>query len=316
MIQTFHMADIGTKTVTHRIACAEGRIYMNQEAFDLIKQNKLHKGNPIPMAETAGILAVKKTADMLPLCHPLILDKIAFQFELEEEKRAIHVECAVSAHEKTGVEMEALMGVQVALLTIYDLTKPVDPALTISDVRLKSKQGGKRGFWQADSGHFKSEHSFGDVRVAVLTVSDRASRGEYSDVAGEVLKETLKTWGAQVVEDAIVSDEQAEITDKLIHYADELGLPLIVTTGGTGMAKRDHTPEVVVSLCDRMLPGFGELLRHSGSAFTSYSWLSRAVAGIRKGTLIVTLPGSPKAVTEGLEALKIPLLHAIQQLGL
>lgn len=268
------------------------------------------------MAETAGILAVKKTADILPLCHPLILDKIAFQFELEEEKHAIRVECVVSAHEKTGVEMEALMGVQVALLTIYDLTKPVDPALTISDVRLKSKQGGKRGFWQADREHFKSEASFSDVRVAILTISDRASRGEYSDGAGKVLKEILKAWGAQVVEDAIVSDEQVEITNKLIHYVDELGVPFVVTTGGTGMAKRDHTPEVVASLCDRMLPGFGELLRQSGSAFTPYSWLSRSTAGIRKGTLILTLPGSPKAVAEGLEALKTQLLHAMQQLGI
>lgn len=321
------MVDVGEKTVTYRIACALGRICMSEEAFNLIKQNRLPKGNPIPMAETAGMLAVKKTSEILPLCHPLALEKVEFQFELDETEHAVEVLCTVSAHEKTGVEMEALMGVQVALLTIYDLTKPVDPALTITEIRLKSKQGGKKGTWihphffmgegvSERLQHFKNELSFKDLRVAVLTISDRASRGEYTDESGEALKQVLKNWGANKLESAIVSDEKDEISHKLLYYADQLKIALVITTGGTGISKRDNTPEVVTSCCDRILPGFGELLRQSGSVFTPYAWLSRANAGVRNNTLVVTLPGNPKAVQQGLEVLKIPLLHAISQLNM
>lgn len=313
------MVDVGEKAVTHRIACASGRICMNEEAFNLIKQNRLPKGNPLPMAETAGILAVKKTSEILPLCHPLALEKIEFQFELNETERAVEVLCTVSAHEKTGVEMEALMGVQVALLTIYDLTKPVDPSLVITEVHLKSKQGGKKGAWTHPhfstlEQHFKNNLSFKDLQIAVLTISDRASRGEYVDESGNVLKQILKDWGVNSAESAIVSDEKDEISNKLLYYADQLKIPLVITTGGTGISKRDNTPEVVTGCCDRILPGLGELLRLSGSQFTPFAWLSCSVVGVRNNTLIVTLPGNPKAVRQGLEALKIPLLHAISQL--
>lgn len=323
MMQTFKMTDVGEKTTTHRIACAVGQIHMNEEAFNLIKQNRLPKGSAFAMAETAGILAAKKTSEILPLCHPLALEKIEFQFELDEPEHAIQVLCTVSAHERTGVEMEALMGVQVALLTIYDLTKPINPALIMTNIHLKSKQGGKKGIWTYPKGewgdkslpHFKNGPSYKNVRAAVLTISDRASRGEYQDEAGEVIKQILKDWGAHIAESAVVPDEKEEISNKLLYYVDAKKVTLIMTTGGTGISKRDHTPEVVASSCERMLPGFGELLRYNGSVFTPYAWLSRSIAGVRNNTLIITLPGNPNAVRQGLEALKIPLLHAIGQLG-
>lgn len=306
MIQNFKMADVGEKPITHRIACAKGRICMSEKAFHLIEQNQLPKGNPIPMAETAGILAVKKTAELLPLCHPLILDTVEFQFEWDAPKHAIEVTCRVSTHAKTGVEMEALLGVQIALLTIYDLIKPVDPALTITDIRLESKQGGKR--------HFNHDPNFKDIRTAILTVSDRASAGVYPDKTGEVMQQILEHWGSTIVDAKVIPDEQDVIAEQLMRMVDQLQADLVITMGGTGISKRDHTPEVVVTLCDRMLPGFGELLRQNGSLLTPYAWLSRAVAGVRQNTLIITLPGSPKAVQESMEALKTPLLHALQQL--
>lgn len=315
MIQNFKMADVGEKPMTHRIACAKGRIHMGEEAFCLIQQNQLPKGNPIPMAETAGVLAVKKTAELLPLCHPLILDKVEFQFEWDMPNHAIEVTCRVSTHAKTGVEMEALLGVQIALLTIYDLTKPVDPALTITDIRLESKQGGKRGLWMhPNSEHFAHELSFKDIRTAILTVSDRASAGIYPDKTGEVMQQILEHWGNTIVDTKVIPDEKNIITEQLLYMIDTLKTDLVITMGGTGISKRDHTPEVAAALCDRMLPGLGELLRQHGALTTPYAWLSRAIAGIRQNTLIMTLPGSPKAVRESMEALKTPLLHALQQL--
>lgn len=321
--QTFHMADVGEKPIAHRVAVAQGRIVMSEEAFIMVKAGTLPKGNPIPMAETAGILAAKRTADILPLCHPLALEKIELNFEWEEPSHSVLVECTVSAHEKTGVEMEALFGVQAALLTIYDLTKPVDPALTLTDIRLKTKAGGKKGFWTHPAGgrgqdfefaHTRNNFLYSDVRVSVLTLSDRASKNEYPDHSGEEIKRVFKTWGAQLVDAAVIPDEPAQIRDKILHYVDTLGVDLVVTTGGTGLSKRDCTPEVVSTLCDRLVPGIAELLRQTGAAHTPYAWLSRSVAGIRKKALIVTLPGSLKAVKESLSVLEKLLLHALDQL--
>ncbi|MBI4357054.1 MAG: bifunctional molybdenum cofactor biosynthesis protein MoaC/MoaB [Gammaproteobacteria bacterium] len=323
-MHTFNMVDVGNKSTTHRVACATGCIRMSFDSFTLIKNRQLPKGDPLPMAETAGILATKRTPELLPLCHPLSLEKVDFQFQLDEVENAIWVECTVSAHEKTGVEMEALLGVQIALLTLYDLIKPVDPALTITDIRLKSKQGGKRGLWTHPThtptekniphSHFKNVLPLDTIQVALLTISDRASRGEYSDESGPEAKRILESWGVSSITSAITSDEKSEITNKLLDFTDRLSVHLIITTGGTGVSKRDHTPEVITSLSDRLLPGIPELLRHSGSAFTPFSCLSRQVAGIRNQTLIIALPGNPKAIQQSLNVLKEPLLHAVGQI--
>lgn len=322
-MHSFHMTDVGNKPKTHRIARAVGCIRMSRDAFIQLKNHQLPKGDPLPMAETAGILATKKAAEILPLCHPLALEKVEFQFTLQEAENAVWVECTVSAHEKTGVEMEALLGVQTALLTIYDLIKPIDPALILTDIRLQFKEGGKRGRWEhpmfSHRGdhhhHFKNTFSFNDVKTAILTISDRASRGEYVDESGPRLKQILESWQTPIIAEAITSDDSAEIENKLLYFVDELGVHLVITTGGTGISERDNTPEVIMRVCDRMLPGIPELLRHHGSQFTPFSWLSRQVAGIRKGTLIIALPGSPKAIEQSLDVLKEPILHAVEQLG-
>ena len=145
--RNWSMADVSGKPVTRRIAVASGRLRMGKEAFDLLAAGQLPKGDPLPMAEVAGIMAAKQTPTLLPLCHPISLNRVVMHCVLREEDQAAEVFCVAEISEKTGVEMEALTAVSIALLTIWDLVKPIDPALEISSTRLLYKSGGKRGTW-------------------------------------------------------------------------------------------------------------------------------------------------------------------------
>ena len=145
-----HMVDIADKASTARRAVAAGRIVMQAQTLELIRQGKHKKGDVLGVARIAGIMATKRTADLVPMCHPLALTHVAVEFEVDVEQSAI--ECSVTAETtgQTGVEMEALTGVQISLLTIYDMCKAVDRGMVISEVRLLQKSGGKSGHWQRD----------------------------------------------------------------------------------------------------------------------------------------------------------------------
>jgi cyclic pyranopterin phosphate synthase len=142
-----HMVDVSAKADTAREAVAEGRITMSAEALAAIRAGNMKKGDVLGTARIAGILAAKKTSDLIPLCHPLMLSKISVDFEYEAA--AIRVEARVRLNGPTGVEMEALTAVSVTLLTLYDMAKAMDKSMIISDVRLLSKTGGKSGDYRA-----------------------------------------------------------------------------------------------------------------------------------------------------------------------
>ena len=143
----YKMVDVSSKEVTHRKALAVGEITLSPEVIEMIKNKKMPKGDPLSIAEVSGINGVKKTSELIPLCHPLPLDHISIHAEIDETKDSIIVYCLVSANSKTGVEMEALSGVNSALLAIYDLSKIVEPNLKITNTRLLVKSGGKKGLW-------------------------------------------------------------------------------------------------------------------------------------------------------------------------
>lgn len=143
----YKMVDVSTKEVTHRKALAKGEIILGPQVIEMIKKKKMPKGDPLAIAEVSGINGVKKTSEMLPLCHPLSLDHISLHCEINEKENSIIVYCLVSANSKTGVEMEALSGVNSALLAIYDLSKIVEPNLKITNTKLLVKSGGKKGLW-------------------------------------------------------------------------------------------------------------------------------------------------------------------------
>lgn len=151
--------------------------------------------------------------------------------------------------------------------------------------------------------------------AAVLTVSDRSFRGERPDAGGPLVAELLKNGGYEVTVTAIVPDEQAQIEERLCQIADSGEIQLLVTTGGTGFAPRDVTPEATLAVCDRLTPGIPEAMRYASMQVTNRAMLSRAQAGIRKGTLIINLPGSPKAAKENLEAVLPAIGHGLEMLS-
>ena len=142
-----HMVDVSAKADTAREAIAEGRITMSAEALDAVRDGNIKKGDVLGTARIAGIMAAKKTSELIPLCHPLMLSKIAIAFEFEDH--GIRAEARVRLNGPTGVEMEALTAVSVALLTLYDMAKALDKSMVMSDIRLLSKTGGKSGDWHA-----------------------------------------------------------------------------------------------------------------------------------------------------------------------
>ena len=152
-------------------------------------------------------------------------------------------------------------------------------------------------------------------KAAVLTVSDRSFRGERPDAGGPLVVEILKNAGYAVTETAIVTDEKGRIEAALRQWCDREPVDLIVTTGGTGFAPRDVTPEATLAVCDRLTPGIPEAMRYASMQVTNRAMLSRAQAGIRKGTLILNLPGSPKAAQENLEAVLPAISHGLEMLS-
>jgi cyclic pyranopterin phosphate synthase len=146
-----HMVDVGAKSETRRVAVAEGRISMAPATFAMIREGSAKKGDVIGIARIAAIQASKRTADLIPLCHPLPLTRVAVDFTLDEATHSVRCQVQAETVGRTGVEMEALTAVQVGLLTIYDMCKAVDRGMCMDGVRLLEKLGGKSGHWRADA---------------------------------------------------------------------------------------------------------------------------------------------------------------------
>ncbi|MEM6987148.1 MAG: cyclic pyranopterin monophosphate synthase MoaC [Pseudomonadota bacterium] len=146
-----HMVDVGGKASTHRVAVASGCIHMQAETLALITSGNHKKGDVLGIARIAGIMASKRTADLVPLCHPISLTRVAVEFSVDTSNATISCEATTECTGQTGVEIEALTSVQVALLTIYDMCKAVDRGMRMTDIRLLEKRGGKSGHFKADS---------------------------------------------------------------------------------------------------------------------------------------------------------------------
>ena len=146
------MVDVGDKPVTERLAIAQGEVHMQPETLALIRDNALEKGDALAVAQVAGIQAAKRTAELIPFCHPLPLDHLVIDFELDDDLPGVRIRATVRSTSKTGVEMEALTAVSVAGLTIYDMAKSAEKGMRIENVRLVSKSGGKSGEYQERMG--------------------------------------------------------------------------------------------------------------------------------------------------------------------
>ncbi|HJP84342.1 MAG TPA: bifunctional molybdenum cofactor biosynthesis protein MoaC/MoaB [Fimbriimonadaceae bacterium] len=292
------MRDVSAKIWTLRTAVARARLLCSPESIRLIEEDRAPKGDPRPVARVAAILAAKNTPQWIPYCHNVSLDWVEVEFNLGQD--FIEVQVSVRAIYKTGVEMEALTAAAAAALNLYDLLKPVDRDLKIESIELLRKTGGKSNARQlADSAW----------RGAVLVCSDRASSGEYSDASGPILMKGIAEFGGELADYQIGPDDPSKIQSTLRGWT-EAHIDVILVSGGTGISSRDTTPEAVAELLDRRLPGIEERFRSYSMDRTPLAMFSRAVAGIRKSSIIVTLPGSPSAAEDAIDCLFPYLLHA------
>jgi molybdenum cofactor biosynthesis protein MoaC len=472
------MVDVSGKEVTAREALAVGKIFVGWEIYEKISRQEIAKGDVLGVARLAGIMAMKKTSELIPLCHPLPLTQCRLDLKLCEEhgRYAVEARCLVKTAALTGVEMEVLTGVQIALLTIYDMCKAVDKGMEIGEVHLLRKSGGKSGDFQwqergedgiaatekdsarvepassdvrqgavgvvralcisekrgtpkrsvpevrllvnhgiendAHAGKWHRQVSllsyeqveafnargaqvgagaFGEnvllsglelsslpvgtrlrcgelclcvtqigkechshcqiyqrvgdcimpregifavveqggalrvgdelrveppavgapFRAAVITLSDKGARGERVDTSGPRAAELLREAGYVVEEQFLLPDERGLLEQQLKRLADSRQVDLVLTTGGTGMAERDVTPEATLAVATRLAPGIAEAIRAGSLAITPRAMLSRGVAVLRGRTLIVNLPGSRKAVEEALAIVLPQLAHAL-----
>jgi cyclic pyranopterin phosphate synthase len=319
---SYKMINIGKKITSSRTALAQGRIFIGKEAFTHIQNKTMPKGDPLILSEIAGINGAKCAYQFIPLCHPLNLDHVTVHTILNEEDYSITVYCLASANAKTGVEMEALAGVNASLLAIYDLCKNVNPDLSISDIRLLFKVGGKSGVWTHPHGipeQFRTvitpQKPLAEVQAVVFEMSDRAYQGtpNYPDV-GIYLKDELEKLGADVLHYELLPDEKEYIKQRIKQIVAEQSPDLLMLHGGTGLSPRDVTPAAVLEVADRTIPGIGELLRKNGENYTPYAWLSSSVAAILQSTLIIVIPGCKEAIYESLDVLPQLIVKSIHEL--
>jgi len=315
------MIDVGAKPITHRVAVAGGRLQTTAEVISLVRADGLPKADVLATARIAGIAGAKKTSELIPLAHLLPLDGVTVDFDLGTD--SIEIRASVSVTARTGVEMEALTAVALAGLTLHDMIKAVDPAAVLGDIKLISKSGGRHGRWSREQSPFLGSAAtpvpaavtvdgVTRGRAVVIVSSTSAADRTRDDTTGPLITEWLTLHG--IVPDPVVVTADADIATA-IEAALATHPTVLLTTGGTGIHPQDRTPEATRAVLDQELPGIAEAIRSAGRAVTPSAALSRAMAGVAGGTIVVNLPGSPGGVRDGLAVLDEVLPHLIDQLA-
>jgi cyclic pyranopterin phosphate synthase len=297
------MVPITHKSTTLRKAIAQAIVRVSKpETIQAIRNRTVPKGDVLECARVAGLFAAKRTADMIPDCHPLPIEFTAVRYELGELE--IQIQLEIHTIYKTGVEVEAMHAASVVALTMYDMLKPIDKGVSIEQIKLLEKKGGKSD----------RNAALGQARrAAILVCSDSLFEGQGSDRSGEVIREKLVQLGITVAEKQIVPDAIEAIQAAATRFV-ALGVDLLLVTGGTGLSPRDVTPEALEPLLDRRIPGVEEAIRSYGQQRLATAMLSRSVAGQIGKTLVLALPGSPAGAAEGMDAVFPALLHAFSVL--
>ncbi len=292
------MRDITHKHPTLRYAHAQAIVRVSKkETIEAIKNMAVPKGNVLEIARAAGLLGVKKTAELIPDCHPIPIEYTNISYELKAME--IHINMEVKTIYKTGIEVEAMHGASLVALTLYDMLKPIDKGVEINNIKLLEKRGGRSDF--------KDKYRK-DINAAVVVCSDSISSGNKEDKAGKEIIKKLEECEVLIHEYTVIPDKINDIQSITKTQVDKK-IDLLMFTGGTGLSPRDITPEAIRPMLDREIPGIMEAARTFGQERTPYSMLSRGIAGVVDDTLILTLPGSTKGAKESMEALFPSLLH-------
>ncbi|WP_298496258.1 bifunctional molybdenum cofactor biosynthesis protein MoaC/MoaB [uncultured Algibacter sp.] len=292
------MVDITHKSTTLRTAIAQAVVKVSKpETISAIENDTVPKGNVFAMSKAAGLLGVKRTPDILPDCHPLPIEFTGIEYKIDGLE--ITILFTVKTIYKTGVEVEAMHGASVVALNMYDMLKPIDKGIEIHAIKLLTKKGGKSDFRDK----FRK-----DLTAAVVVCSDSISAGHKEDKAGKAIITKLKTCDITLSEYVIIPDEK-EIIQKKAKSFEKQGVDLIIYTGGTGLSGRDVTPEALIPILDRRIPGIEEAIRNYGQDRMPFAMLSRSVAGTINNTLLLALPGSTNGAKESMDAIFPSVLH-------
>jgi cyclic pyranopterin phosphate synthase len=295
------MVNITHKSNTLRQAIATAIVKVSkQETIDAIQNKKIPKGDVFEFSRAAGLLAIKKTSDVIPDCHPLPVEFAFIKHEIDGLNILISVE--VHTIYKTGVEVEAMHGAAITALTMYDMLKPLDKGVEISTIKLQSKKGGKTDYKNGLTS---------DLKTAVIVCSDSVSAGDNQDKSGKAIIAKLEQFKLSAGLYEIIPDDFSAIQTKIKQLQNE-GFQLALFTGGTGLSKRDVTPEAIQPLLDREIPGIMEAARNYGQQRMPFAMLSRGIAGFVGSMLVITLPGSVKGAEETMDALFPYVLHVFK----
>lgn len=294
------MVNITHKQSSLRKAVASAVVKVSsQKTIDAVKNKTVPKGDVFEFSRAAGLLAIKKTSDVIPDCHPLPIEFAQITFSVNDLSILINVE--VHTIYKTGVEVEAMHGASVVALVMYDMLKPIDKWIEISTIKLISKSGGKTDL----------KFDVSSLKCAVVVCSDTISKGEKDDTSGKKIIERLQQLNIETKNYAIVSDDIDVIQSAIKKYVDE-NYDLVIFTGGTGLSNRDNTPDAIKPLIEKEISGITETARNYGQQRMPYAMLSRGIAGFIKNTLILTFPGSVSGVEETMDALFPQVLHVFK----
>jgi cyclic pyranopterin phosphate synthase len=298
------MVDITHKIITQRTATAQAIVKVGSPTtMQAILNNTVPKGNVLEVSRTAGLFAVKNTSNSIPDCHPMPIEFTGIEYELLEDSVLIKV--TVKAIYRTGVEVEAMHGASIVALTMYDMLKPIDKQVEISTIKLLHKKGGKSDYGVKEDL---------DLSVAVIVCSDSVSSGKKEDRAGKVISDKIKNLGLSVSSYSVIPDEVLNIQET-INKLCSANKDLVILTGGTGLSNRDVTPEAIIPMLDRRIPGIEEAIRSYGQDRTPYAMLSRSVVGFKGNTLIMALPGSTAGASESMDAVFPSILHLFKILN-
>jgi molybdenum cofactor biosynthesis protein MoaC len=293
------MVEITHKNTSLRIAVAQAIVVVSKpETIEAVVNKTVPKGDVLEMSKTAGLFAVKKTSDVIPDCHPLPIEYTKVNFRIDGLE--IFIEIEVKTIYRTGVEVEAMHGASVIALTMYDMLKPIDKGIEIKNIKLLNKSGGKSDW--------KKRLADMELSASVVVCSDTIFAGVKQDKSGLAIIDRLKVSDVEIKNYTIIPDEVTNIQEEL-ENAVKQEVSILIFTGGTGLSVRDVTPEALIPMLDRRIPGIEEAIRSYGQERTPLSMLSRSVAGVKGKTLVLALPGSVSGASESMDAVFPAILH-------
>ncbi len=328
------MVDVGAKDSTERVARARVRVRMSPAAARAVQAGDGPKGEVLGVARLAGIQAAKQTGQLIPLAHPLALTYAGVEARVDPEEGLVELTSEVRTQGRTGVEMEAMSACAVAALTVYDMVKGLEHDIEIEQLVLLEKHGGRHDYRRgpatgddrATQTHEQQSLEPGRreqqppaprarPRTALITISTSKANGRGVDESGARLVDLAERLGAEVIAREVIPDDPRQIEERLRHWSQSGRCALVLTSGGTGVAEEDVTPEATAAVIDREIPGIAEAIRAASSPHTPHWMLSRALAGICGTTLIVNLPGNPRSIDQTGAALIQSLPHALDLLA-